>query len=784
MPIKGKGITLSYTAYDNVNQVGITGDVANHTLRLIIDGVSTVPTNSPAEVDATNAPGKYKLALTDAEMICETLELAGKSSTASVDIIGPTLVTELGHLERNAFLTETQRGAHTYQGNHFYVDPVNGDTHANGNRGSRWDPYSLVQDCHDNAVTDSNHDVVFLVSGASGGPTTLTESVTLTKRYTFYRGPGRDFIWTRTGSGNTIQIQGDGIEIFGCQINTGTTGTGDGIAITNCDFTRIARCWINDTRGHAISAVNADNMVICENYLQGSGQSGAGHGITIDGGAGTCNYGRIHDNWCQDVQGDGIRIAGNADKVVIHDNRLHECTGWGINIGSGATATGVGRNGYGGNGSGDFQDNGTDTYRGHDGLGRDADFYSETIWNEVLLKSTYDIPNSAGRRLRQFTSQIITSGLVISSTLNTVTLNGDASAVDGAYDPGMITIIEGTGAGQSRMILEYVGATKTTILDRDWKVQPDVTSEYVIFAWPGREHINEGLAQAGTANTITLNALASDDDNAYVGQVVFIRSGTGEDQARRVTAYNGTTKVATMDANWAHIPDATSAYVMLPTASFDPVALAGIFLNNGLAKEATSQQILANIAPAGANQVTVTIQEADTTPIPDVTVTLLNDAETIILQILTTDVNGQFVTALDDGTYKVRLRKSNFVFTVPETLTVSGATTDTYTGTGFAITPPPTPDLITLYANVYDLGIAGVSGLTVNVKPEPAPTIISDTIISDTIETTTTDGNGYFELTLAKGALIRVEIGTFFSKVVELPTTGTDVNLATLLDQN
>lgn len=65
----------------------------------------------------------------------------------------------------------------------------------------------------------------------------------------------------------------------------------------------------------------------------------------------------------------------------------------------------------------------------------------------------------------------------------------------------------------------------------------------------------------------SVTVLASDFDNQYVGQVVFIRSGTGEDQAARVVAYDGTTKVATICRNWDVVPDATSAYVMLPTGS-------------------------------------------------------------------------------------------------------------------------------------------------------------------------------------------------------------------------
>ena len=191
------------------------------------------------------------------------------------------------------------------------------------------------------------------------------------------------------------------------------------------------------------------------------------------------------------------------------------------------------------------------------------------VWDEVLTGATHNVATSAGRRLRQLASNIIIDGAIVSATSNTITFNGDASTVDGAYDPAIITITSGNGIGQSRLILEYDGDTKTAVVDRDWKVTPAENDEYVIIANPGRESVNEGMAQGGGASTITLNALASSSDDAYIGQVVFLRSGTGADQACRVTDYNGTTKVATVAKNWAVNPDSTTGYVMLPTAVLD-----------------------------------------------------------------------------------------------------------------------------------------------------------------------------------------------------------------------
>ena len=157
---------------------------------------------------------------------------------ADMDSLFSTLVSGIAGETRNANLLdqlktiiaviEHQRGSHTHQpiGNILFVDPINGDTHASGNRGGISDPYSLVQDCHDNAVTDSNHDLIILLSGAAAGATTLTEDVTLSKRYLSIRGPGREFIWTRSGAGDTIAVTADGVGLEGFQLNTAATGNG------------------------------------------------------------------------------------------------------------------------------------------------------------------------------------------------------------------------------------------------------------------------------------------------------------------------------------------------------------------------------------------------------------------------------------------------------------------------------------------------------------------------------------------------------------------------------
>ena len=164
----------------------------------------------------------------------------------------------------------------------------------------------------------------------------------------------------------------------------------------------------------------------------------------------------------------------------------------------------------------------------------------------------------------RLTNNIIRTGIAQGGTINTIQLDVGASATSGAYDPAIVYISEGTGSGQTRLIYQYDGATKTAVVDRDWKIVPDATSVAVIAAGIGREHVNEGLAQGGTASTITLNSGASSSNNAYNGQLISLKSGTGSDQVRHCLSYNGATKVATINNTWAVNPNATTGYAVLP----------------------------------------------------------------------------------------------------------------------------------------------------------------------------------------------------------------------------
>lgn len=96
-------------------------------------------------------------------------------------------------------------------------------------------------------------------------------------------------------------------------------------------------------------------------------------------------------------------------------------------------------------------------------------------------------------------------------------------------------------------------------------ISADPTSKTDPFPWPDPLAAGSysGTAQSGsTSNTIVLASGSSTTDDRYKGMLLTITGGTGSGQAQRISAYNGTTKVATLISSWSTVPDSTSTYEM------------------------------------------------------------------------------------------------------------------------------------------------------------------------------------------------------------------------------
>jgi hypothetical protein len=73
---------------------------------------------------------------------------------------------------------------------------------------------------------------------------------------------------------------------------------------------------------------------------------------------------------------------------------------------------------------------------------------------------------------------------------------------------------------------------------------------------------DSGTAQTGAAGTLTLQAGAVATDDYYNYQILTLTGGTGAGQARIISDYVGSTKVATVNGNWATTPDGTTTYTV------------------------------------------------------------------------------------------------------------------------------------------------------------------------------------------------------------------------------
>jgi hypothetical protein len=207
---------------------------------------------------------------------------------------------------------------------------------------------------------------------------------------------------------------------------------------------------------------------------------------------------------------------------------------------------------------------------GADLILKTADFalaIADAIWDEVLTAALHNVAQSAGKRLRQLGATVLTDGVLPSQagiTINQVKLAAGEPNTAHILTQNIVAIISGTGAGQARLIVEYGGADSLCTLSRDWEIAPVADDEYIVLAFASFLFTAHGIATAGAVGSITLATTALAVDDAYIGSIVVITTGTGAGQARLISDYTGSSKLAAVSPNWTTTPDATSVYAIIP----------------------------------------------------------------------------------------------------------------------------------------------------------------------------------------------------------------------------
>lgn len=123
---------------------------------------------------------------------------------------------------------------------------------------------------------------------------------------------------------------------------------------------------------------------------------------------------------------------------------------------------------------------------------------ADAVWDEALTGASHNLGNSAGKRLRQVSGEILRQEDAQAGDNLHITLDSGASSVNDFYLYSTVAIIGGTGIGQARHIMGYVGNTKVAEVYPAWKTNPASGSEFVIIGTVvGHTHMFEvaGLAQ-------------------------------------------------------------------------------------------------------------------------------------------------------------------------------------------------------------------------------------------------------------------------------------------------
>jgi len=189
------------------------------------------------------------------------------------------------------------------------------------------------------------------------------------------------------------------------------------------------------------------------------------------------------------------------------------------------------------------------------------------------------------------------------------------------------------------------------------------------------------------------------------------------------------------------------------------ILLSNITIDNVLLRYAVVAGVPGNI------QVTITIDDGAVTPFPSTQVDIWNDIQTLLLWSGITDINGQVVTSLNPGTYKVLLRRNRTAFTVPETLTVTGPTaeTQTYSGAELSLTSPTSPDTCVIYGDVYDIDGSlddqmSPDAIIIRAVRTRTPIYIGNKLLTIDPIDIRADQSGHFEITLIRGMQVTLDI--------------------------
>lgn len=568
------GQKFNVLAVNTATGLPVAGDAANITAKISIDSAAfaSVSDTNPTELDATNAPGVYVFDLSQAETNGDVLTIVPSSTTANVqldmlniyttsitgtDVIADAVWDEILTGATHNIATSAGRRLRqivdvgVYEGGQVWIDTVNGTAGTND---------------YENGTVDNP-------SNNIADATTIANSVGITR---FKIAPNSSFTLASAYTG--FSFFGDGrfdLNLGGQQLNktsithaivSGTCTTTDEPHFEDCDINtvtlpgcEILRSRLNGTI--TLSDASTYSFDGCFSGISGTASPVINFGLLIgntsvnmrhySGGIEVQNMGQAGTD-VMSLEGDG--------QLIINAN----CTGGSISL------------------RGNFKV--TDNSGGAVTIIRD-----DNSANITSIKTITDaLPDSGA----------LTS-IATASALATVDTVVDAILVDtGTTIPAQITGVETKVDGVKATTDQFVftvanqvdancltgGLSQTEVAQAVWNADISTYQSNDTFGNAYREldggttradvyridslsMAAEGLGRvwstydhdidiaSSTPTSVTFNDPGIiNRDEFYTGMTVLITQGQGQGQARLITAYDGTTKTATIYPAWSQQP--------------------------------------------------------------------------------------------------------------------------------------------------------------------------------------------------------------------------------------
>jgi hypothetical protein len=199
-------------------------------------------------------------------------------------------------------------------------------------------------------------------------------------------------------------------------------------------------------------------------------------------------------------------------------------------------------------------------------------------------------------------------------------------------------------------------------------------------------------------------------------------------------------------------------------------------LQTAMTDETPSRDMAAGYSPPGTRSITVTVRDQAAAVMAGVFVEVRSNDLSAWYFRGTTNAAGQVTLTLDDGNYKVLLRKPMVTFTVPESLVVDGDESVTFTGTEL-IPTVPAAGYQALYGEIESGTFTGVTGATFELSPVGINQVCQGRAVTLSPKRATTVNGQFSGLEGLKGGKYRLtgKVGTvvFYSNVITIDDNDT-----------